>query len=60
MGYSVRIPLGFGRLKIKSESRLRTKERAKEVPTWRFGNTWIVWESYDQKRNDTNHPSKTD
>lgn len=60
MDYSVRVPLGFGRLKIKSKSRLRTKERAKEVPTWRVGNTWIVWESYGQKTSDTNDSSRTD
>jgi hypothetical protein len=44
MGYSLRIPLGFGRLKFKSESRLRQRERDGKVPVWRIGSLWIVWE----------------
>ena len=64
MGYSFRVPLVFGRIKIKSESRLRSKERAKKVPTLRIGNTWIVWESYvhkaDVKADDKDDSLKTD
>ena len=44
MGYSVHIPLGVGRLKIKSESRLRQRERDGKVRVWRFGSLYIVWE----------------
>jgi hypothetical protein len=45
MGYSLRISLGFGRLKFKSESRLRQRERDGKVPVWRIGSMYIVWES---------------
>jgi hypothetical protein len=44
MGYSHYIQLGFGRLKFKSESRLRRRERDGEVPVWRIGSLYIVWE----------------
>lgn len=43
MGYSVHLPLPGGTLKVKSESRLRTRERENEVPVWRFGSTYFVW-----------------
>ena len=44
MDYSLHVPLGFGRLKFKSESRLRRREWHREVPVWRIGSTYIVWE----------------
>jgi hypothetical protein len=44
MGYSLRVPLGFGRLKLKSESRLRQREKDGKVPVWRIGSMCIVWE----------------
>ena len=44
MGYSLRIPLGFARLKFKSESRLRQREKDGKVPMWRIGSVYIVWE----------------
>ena len=44
MGYSLPVPLGFGRLKFKSESRLRSGEKDGKVPVWRCGSLYIVWE----------------
>jgi len=44
MGYSLRMPLWRGTLKIKSESRLRTRERSGKVPTFRLLSTYFVWE----------------
>ena len=44
MGYSLRIPLGRGTLKIKSKSRLRYRERHGEVPSFRLLSTYFVWE----------------
>jgi hypothetical protein len=44
LGYSLHIPLGFGRLKIKSESRLRPREKDGKVPVWHIGSMCIVWE----------------
>ena len=44
MGYSLHIPLPRGTLKIKSESRLRPRERNGEVPTFRLVSTYVVWE----------------
>ena len=39
MGYSLRIPLWRGTLKIKSKSRLRSRERYGEIPTFRLLST---------------------
>jgi hypothetical protein len=44
MGYSLHVPLGFGRLKFKSESRLRQRERDGKVTVWRIGFLYVVWE----------------
>jgi hypothetical protein len=44
MGYSVRIPLWRGTVKIKSESRLRTRELNKEVPMFRLLSAYVIWE----------------
>ena len=44
MDYSYRIPLWGRTLKIKSESRLRARERSGEVPTFRLLSTYFVWE----------------
>ena len=44
MGYSLHVPLWFGRLKFKSESRLRSREKDAKVPVWRYGSLYIVWE----------------
>lgn len=45
MPYSVHIPLWFGTLKIKSENRLRSKEKDGRLPVWRIGDTYFVWVS---------------
>jgi hypothetical protein len=45
MGYSLHVPLGFGRLKFKSESRLRQREKDGRVTVWRFGSLYVVWEA---------------
>ena len=44
MGYSLHLPTGFGRLKFKSESRLRRREKDGKVPVWHYGSLYIVWE----------------
>lgn len=44
MGYSLHIPLLVGRLKFKSESRLRRHEWYGEVKVWRFGSLFMIWE----------------
>jgi hypothetical protein len=44
MGYSLHVPLGFGRLKLKSESRLRQREKDGKVTVWRIGSMYVVWE----------------
>jgi hypothetical protein len=44
MGFSLHLPTGFGRLKFKSESRLRRREKDGKVPVWRYGSLYIVWE----------------
>ena len=36
---------GFRRLKFKSESRLRQREKDGRVTVWRFGSLYIVWEA---------------
>jgi hypothetical protein len=55
MGYSYRIPVWGRTLKIKSESRLRARERSGEVPTFRLLSTYFVWEpkasGSDQSKN---------
>jgi len=56
MGYSLRIPLPRGTLKIKSESRLRTRERNGEVPTARFLSTYFVWEPKASESRQTLQP----
>ena len=45
MGYSLRIPLWRGTLKIKSESRLRSRERYGKFPVFRFFSTYFIWDS---------------
>src|SRR5271155_4843618 len=45
MGYSLHVPLAFGRLKFKSESRLRQREKDCRVTVWRFGSLYVVWEA---------------
>ncbi len=44
MGYSLRIPLWRGTLKIKSKSRLGSRERYGEIPTFRLLSTYFIWE----------------
>ena len=44
MSYSLHVPLIGGRLKLKSESRLRRREWDGEVPVWRFGSLCVIWE----------------
>jgi hypothetical protein len=51
MGYSVRVPLWFGQLKIKSESRVRSLERYGVVPSIHIGQTWIIWQSRANRSN---------
>jgi hypothetical protein len=57
MGYSLHIPLGFGRLKIKSESRLRQREKDGKVTVWRFGSMYVVWEP---RQKDTDRDGQDD
>lgn len=45
MGYSLRVPLPGGLLKIKSESRLRTRERDREVPVFDFLGVFFIWQA---------------
>jgi hypothetical protein len=52
MGYSLHIPLGFGRLKIKSESRLRQREKDGKITVWRFGSLYVVWEPRSKTKSD--------
>jgi len=56
MGYSLRIPLGRGTLKIKSKSRLRYRERHGEVPSFRLLSTYFVWE---QKASGSGQPEQS-
>ena len=44
MGYSLHIPLPRGTLKVKSESKLRPRERSGNVPTLRLFSTYFVWQ----------------
>jgi hypothetical protein len=44
MGYSFHIPLRRGTLKIKSENRLRSRERFGKVPKFQLFSTYFVWE----------------
>ena len=44
MGFSYRLHLPRGTLKIKSESRLRTRERFRDVPVMKVGFAYFVWE----------------
>ncbi len=44
MGYSLHIPLPRGTLKVKSESRLRPRERSGNVPTFQLFSTYFVWQ----------------
>lgn len=44
MGYSYHVQLRRGTLKIKSQSRLRSRERDREVPVCRLGWIYFVWE----------------
>lgn len=46
MGYNIRVPLGFGDLKIKSYSRLRASERDKLVPVRKIGKSYYIWHSH--------------
>lgn len=39
----IRIPLYFGRLKVKKTRHLRRDERLREVPVWRVGSVCVVW-----------------
>jgi hypothetical protein len=50
MPYSVHIPLWFGTLKIKSENRLRSKEKDGRLPVWRIGDIYFVWASSHRLR----------
>ena len=49
MGYSYRFGLPGGTLKVKSESRLRNREREREVPVWRLGPLYLVWQPNSQR-----------
>ena len=43
MSYSYHLRLRRGTLKIKSENQLRGRERDREVPVWRVGQTYLIW-----------------
>ena len=42
-GYSFHVALRRGTLKIKSENRLRSRERSGKVPTFRLFSIYFVW-----------------
>lgn len=44
MSFSYRVHFPRGTLKIKSESRLRTRERFRNVPVLKVGFAYFVWE----------------
>ena len=44
MSFSYRVRFPRGTLKIKSESRLRTRERFRDVPVVKIGFAYFVWE----------------
>lgn len=44
MGYSLHVPMPGGVLKIKSRSRLRSREFNREVPIFDFFGVCFVWE----------------
>lgn len=56
MGYSYHVPLRSGTLKIKSESRLRGRERDREVPVWKFAGVYFVWQP---KQSTAPQPART-
>ncbi len=52
MGYSLRVPLPGGKLKIKSKGRLRPREADRKVPLVNFFGVYLIWESREQDRKD--------
>ena len=52
MGYSLRVPLPGGRLKIKSKGRLRPREVERKVPVVNLFGVYLIWESKDQNPTD--------
>lgn len=56
MGYSLRVPLPGGKLKIKSKSRLRPREAEGKVPMLRFLGLYVIWDSDEQHRRDRGPP----
>lgn len=40
---SIRIPLFFGTLKIKTRDRLRREEALRKLPILRVGSLFVVW-----------------
>ena len=55
MGYSLHIPVPRGTVKVKSESRLRPRERSGKVPTFRLFSTYFVWEPKASRSQQTKH-----
>lgn len=52
MGYSFRIRLPGGRLKIKTQDRLRRRELSGEVRTRRIADLYFVWEPRKEAKDD--------
>lgn len=53
MGFSFRIRLPGGRLKIKTQDRLRRRELLGEVPVKRVADLYFVWEPRKKARDET-------
>ncbi|MCB1545459.1 MAG: hypothetical protein KDJ30_14620 [Rhodoblastus sp.] len=49
MGYSLHVPLPGGRLKIKSKSRLRSREAEGKVPVKKLLGLYLIWESREER-----------
>jgi len=56
MGYSLRIPLPGGKLKIKSKNRLRPREVERKVPVLQLLGVFLIWESKEQEKIDRGGP----
>jgi hypothetical protein len=55
---SLHVPLAFGRLKFKSESRLRQREKDGRATVRRFGSLYVVWEARSKNAEPDGNDSK--
>jgi len=55
---SQHVPLAFGRLKFKSESRLRQREKDGRATVRRFGSLYVVWEARSKNAEPNGKDSK--